>query len=208
MWPSTLCGPLRTRSTTAGANWVPLCWASYGRIGRFAGCCNEQSSAVKWLRNCGKRSGLSPEEPLPDLASVPATVWEFYTPPGTYFDLFPIHVLTTSTLQLMSRLNAEANWDVRRFRPNVLVDTESMPGAIENHWLGQAIHIGGFVIKAEIPTIRCAMPMHAQTDLQRDPSVLRTIVREANQCLGLYASVIESGGVTVGDIVELSPSDE
>ncbi len=152
--------------------------------------------------------GLEPEEPLPDLTSVPAMVWEFYTPPGTYFDLFPIHVLTTSTLQLMSRLNSAANWDVRRFRPNVLVETESMTGSIENHWVGRAIHIGAFMIKGEIQTIRCAMPMHAQVDLPRDPSVLRTIVREANQCLGLYASVIGPGHVTLGDAVELSPSDE
>jgi len=148
--------------------------------------------------------GREPGEPLPDLADVPGTVFEFYTPPGTYFDLFPIHVLTTSTLQLMSRLNPAANWDVRRFRPNVLVDTESTTAAVENDWVGRAIRIGGFVVKGELPTIRCAMPMHAQADLPRDPSVLRTIVREASQCLGLYASVIEPGRVGIGDPVELS----
>jgi MOSC domain-containing protein YiiM len=47
--------------------------------------------------------------------------------------------------------------------------------------------------------------MHAQADLPRDPSVLRTIVREANQCLGVYASVIEAGNVGTGDPVELEP---
>jgi hypothetical protein len=86
----------------------------------------------------------------------------------------------------------------------VLVDTESTTGAIENEWVGQAIRLGGFVVKGELPTIRCAMPMHAQADLPRDPSVLRTIVREANQCLGLYASVIEPGRIGIGDPVELS----
>ncbi len=148
--------------------------------------------------------GREPEEPLPDLSDVPAAIWEFYTPPGTYFDLYPIHVLTTSTLQLMSRLNPAADWDARRFRPNVLVDTESTTGAVENEWVGRAIRIGGFVVKGELPTIRCAMPMHAQADLPRDPSVLRTIVREANQCLGLYASVIEPGRIGIGDPVEFS----
>lgn len=147
--------------------------------------------------------GRQPEEPLPDMSGVPAEVWEFYTPPGTYFDLFPIHVLTTSTLQLMSRLNPAADWDVRRFRPNVMVDTGSTAGAVENDWVGRAIRIGGFVVKGELPTIRCAMPMHSQADLPRDPSVLRTIVREANQCLGLYASVIEEGSIDRGDPVEL-----
>jgi uncharacterized protein YcbX len=151
--------------------------------------------------------GLEPKEPFPDFAEVPATVWAFYTPPGTYFDLFPIHVLTTSTLQLMSRLNPTADWDVRRFRPNVLIDTDSRTGAVENDWLGRTIGLGDLVIKGELLTIRCAMPMHAQADVPRDPSVLRTIVREANQRLGLYASVIGPGRVSVGDPVELSADD-
>lgn len=149
--------------------------------------------------------GREPEEPLPDLSDVPATAWKFYAPPGTYFDLFPIHVLTTSTLQLMSQLNPAANWDVRRFRPNVLVDTESTTGAMENDWVGRVIRIGDLVVKGELPTIRCAMPIHAQADLPRDPSVLRTIVREANQCLGVYASVIKAGSVGTGDPVEIAP---
>jgi hypothetical protein len=149
--------------------------------------------------------GLESEDPLPDLSGVPPVAWEFYTPPGTYFDLFPIHVLTTSTLQLMSQLNPAANWDVRRFRPNVLVDTGSTTGVTENDWVGRTIHIGDLVVKGELPTIRCAMPMHAQADLPRDPSVLRTIVRKANQSLGLYASVIEAGSVATGDPVELVP---
>ncbi len=113
-------------------------------------------------------------------------------------------MLTTSTLQLMSRLNAAANWDRRRFRPNVPVDTESAIGTVENDWVSRTIRIGGFLIKGEILTIRCAMATHAQADLPRDPSVLRMIVREVNQCLGLYASVIETGPVAVGDPVELS----
>jgi uncharacterized protein YcbX len=144
-----------------------------------------------------------PEEPLPDLSDVPPVVWEFHTPPGTYFDLFPIQVLTTSTLRLMAQLNPAADWDVRRFRPNVLVDTESATGAVENDWVGRVIRIGDLVVKGELLTIRCAMPMHAQADLPRDPSVLRTIVREANQCLGVYASIIETGSIDTGDPVEL-----
>jgi uncharacterized protein len=189
------------RRREPGAAWLGRLWAyrSARRVLQwllFRGPVERELRAVL---------GREPEEPLPDLSGVPAAVWEFHTPPGTYFDLFPIHVLTTSTLQLMSKLNPTANWDVRRFRPNVLVDTESTTGAMENDWIGRAIRIGDLVIKGELPTIRCAMPMHAQADLPRDPSVLRTIVREANQCLGVYASVIEAGSVGAGDPVELAP---
>jgi MOSC domain-containing protein YiiM len=59
------------------------------------------------------------------------------------------------------------------------------------------------VVQGEMLTVRCAMPMHAQQDLRRDPSVLRTIVRESNQCVGLYASVGETGRVRNDDPVSV-----
>jgi MOSC domain-containing protein len=48
------------------------------------------------------------------------------------------------------------------------------------------------------------MPSHAQRELAADPSVLRTIVRQANECLGLYASVARPGTVAVGEPVTCS----
>jgi MOSC domain-containing protein YiiM len=48
------------------------------------------------------------------------------------------------------------------------------------------------------------MTTHAQKDLPKDPSVLRSIVREADQNMGIYASVISTGRVMVGDVVELT----
>jgi len=47
------------------------------------------------------------------------------------------------------------------------------------------------------------MTIQAQEGLQKDPSILRTIVRDADQNLGVYASVVKSGDVKVGDLVEL-----
>ncbi|HEY7293021.1 MAG TPA: MOSC N-terminal beta barrel domain-containing protein [Vicinamibacterales bacterium] len=144
-------------------------------------------------------------EALPDLTSVPAELFEFYTPPGTYFDAFPVHVLTTGALAMMARLNPGADWDVRRFRPNIVVDTGPHAAEqIERRWIGQRVRIGRFTVKGEMPTMRCAMPMHAQSGLPRDASVLRTVVREADQCLGLYASVVESGCVGLGEPVDVA----
>ena len=100
----------------------------------------------------------------------------------------------------MAALNTTALWDVRRFRPNVLLDTEPEAGAhVERNWVGRTLQIGDFVIRGAMPTIRCAMTMHRQKDLSRDPSVLRTIVREADQCLGLYASIVATGAASVCD---------
>ena len=145
-----------------------------------------------------------PTEPLPDLLSLPPELLEFTSPLGTYFDAFPIHVLTTASLDAMKRLNASAAWDVRRFRPNFLIETEkSIEGLIEAGWGGRTLHLGNVALRCEIPTVRCGMTTHAQDNLPKDPSVLRSIVKDAEQNLGVYASVIEAGSAAVGDVVEL-----
>ena len=134
----------------------------------------------------------------------PPEVLEFTSPLGTYFDAFPIHVLTTASLEAMKRFNASAAWDVRRFRPNFLIETEgSIDGLIEAGWSGRTLRLGNVALKCEIPTVRCGMTTHAQDDLPKDPSVLRSIVRDAEQNLGVYASVTEAGSAAVGDALEL-----
>lgn len=145
-----------------------------------------------------------PDEPIPDISVLPPEVLEFTSPPGTYFDAFPIHVLTTASLKTMARLNTTANWDVRRFRPNFLIKTvDGIKGLVEAEWGGGKLRIGEVELNCEIPTVRCGMTMHAQESLPKDPSVLRSIVKDADQNLGVYASVISVGRISVGDQVEL-----
>lgn len=144
------------------------------------------------------------DEPIPDISILPPEVLEFTSPPGTYFDAFPIHALTTASLATMSQHNPTAVWDMRRFRPNFLIKTEDgIEGLIESDWGGRTLRLGSVELKCEIPTVRCGMTMQAQADLPKDPSVLRTIVKDANQNLGIYASVITTGQVSEGDRVEL-----
>ena len=148
--------------------------------------------------------GREPGEPLPDLSALPAEIFEFTSPPGTYFDAFPIHLVTTSTLDALARLNPQSAWDARRFRPNILLETAAgVEGLAEAGWGGRELRIGGLRLKCEMPTPRCSMTIQAQEGLAKDPRVLRTIVREAGQNLGAYASVVGPGRVAVGDEVEL-----
>jgi uncharacterized protein YcbX len=146
-----------------------------------------------------------PDEPLPDLSMVPPEVFEFTTRPGTYFDAFPLHLLTTASLVTMAHLNPTAAWDVRRFRPNMLIETAvGVEGLVEAQWSGHTLRLGALHVQCEMPTVRCGITTHAQPDLPQDPTVLRTIVREAEQALGCYASILTPGRVAVGDTVELA----
>jgi uncharacterized protein YcbX len=144
------------------------------------------------------------DEPVPDLSNLPKELFEFTSPPGTYFDAFPIHVLTTASLAVMKQANPAADWDVRRFRPNFFVKTvDGVEGLVDSEWAGKTLRIGTVEVKCEIPAVRCGMTTNAQTGIAKDNSVLRTIVKEAEQNLGVYASVIKTGKVVVADRVEL-----
>ena len=148
--------------------------------------------------------GRLPEEPLPDLSVIPPELFEFTSPLGTYFDAFPIHLLTTASLRALATRNPSAQFDRRRFRPNILIEALAADsGLIEFDWCGRQVRVGGTVLAITIQAMRCSMTTHAAGDLPKDPSVLRTIVRDSNQNLGVYATVKESGPVAVGDMVDL-----
>lgn len=124
---------------------------------------------------------------------------------GTYFDVAPIHVLTSASLEEMRRLHPAADWDVRRFRPNFFVETDAgIEGLVEAQWNGRKLRMGDVELLCEIPCERCVMANNAQPDLPKDDSILRTIAKEARMNLGIYASVLKPGEVRTGDIVELT----
>jgi uncharacterized protein len=148
--------------------------------------------------------GRLPEEPLPDLTNIPPEVFQYTSPLGTYFDVFPLHLLTTGSLETLAKKNPGAKFDRRRFRPNLLIEpqgaTDELP---EAGWCGRRLRVGGAVVSLVMPTVRCSMTTQPADELPKDPSVLRTIVRDGNQALGVYATIEQPGAVRVGDAVEL-----
>jgi MOSC domain-containing protein len=148
--------------------------------------------------------GRLPDEPLPDLTTMPPEVLQYTSPLGTFFDAFPMHFVTTASLAHLARINPAATFDLRRFRPNLLIETLSgFDGLVESKWNGRALRIGAAKLKVETGCVRCVMTTLEQRGLAKDPSVLRTIVREAAQNLGSYASVAAAGRIAEGDEVVL-----
>jgi hypothetical protein len=148
--------------------------------------------------------GRLEDEPLPDLSVFPQELFEFTSLPGTYFDALPLHLLTTATLRDLGLLNPSALFDRRRFRPNILIEPEAgTTGQPELDWCGRPLRVGNATVSIEMPVVRCSMTIQAQGDLPQDPSVLRTIVRQSNQNVGVYANTLSPGSVRVGDPVEL-----
>ena len=146
---------------------------------------------------------LEPDEPLPDLSGLPPEIYEFESPPGTYFDAFPLLLLTQSSLARLAELAPASRIDVRRFRPNFVLSVPGESGFAETAWPGKRLRIGGMVAEVTIDCMRCVMTTLPFDDLPKDPGIMRTLVREAKHCLGAYARVAEPGAVKVGDPIEL-----
>ena len=85
-----------------------------------------------------------PDEPLPDLTAFPQPLveelFEYVSPLGTYFDVAPLHLLTTASVEALSSLIPGAVLDARRFRPNLYIETnDATQGFVEFDWCGKTI---------------------------------------------------------------------
>ncbi len=151
---------------------------------------------------------LGSDDPLPDLSVFPPVIFEFESPPGTYVDAYPLLLLTEQSIAGLQTLAADSVIDVRRFRPNLLVDaTASADGDFpEQAWVGRRLQIGGTVLEVVAGCPRCVMTTLAFGDLPADRRVISTLARETGQLFGVYAEVAEPGGVQIGDAVTLLPA--
>jgi uncharacterized protein YcbX len=134
----------------------------------------------------------------------------FLSPPGTLFDATTLHVITTSTLRHLSELAPDADFDVRRYRPNVLVD-DAGEGFVENDWVGSTLSLGGVAAaRVDMPTMRCTMTTVARDGMAQDRAQLQAIAKHNRleiagmgtwACAGIYATITAEGHVAVGDAV-------
>lgn len=119
---------------------------------------------------------------------------------ASYFDVAPIHLITTASLAWLAAALPDAGIDERRFRPNLVIDVPG-DGPVEQDWLGCRLRAGEVELEVTEPTERCGMVSLAQRELAGDPRILRYIVREADLQFGVYARVIVPGTIRQGDAV-------
>jgi len=126
-------------------------------------------------------------------------------PPKTFFDIAVIHILTSSTIDHLRELYPEGRFEVRRFRPNIVVkSTSGEKDFIENLWVGKKMVIGEeTILKITGPCTRCVMTTLPQADLPRDLGILHTVAKYNQVHAGVYASVHRGGRIHRGDRVRL-----
>jgi uncharacterized protein YcbX len=159
-------------------------------------------------RGDGESAGAQAEEYWPDMPGLDHrdTVTEWELPAGTFFDLAVVHVLTTATIDRLRALYPEGRFEVRRFRPNIVVSTgPDAQGFVENDWVDRTIGIGDEVrLRVAGGCPRCVMTTLPQGDLPRDAGILRTAAQHNHANVGVYADVIAGGAIRRGDPVTLA----
>ncbi|MEY2425587.1 MAG: uncharacterized protein QOI61_1159 [Actinomycetota bacterium] len=130
--------------------------------------------------------GVFPMEMYSGMSDESTPVFDWPGPEGTWLDLADAHWVTTASL---------GAWDVRRFRPTALIESDETG----EEW--KKLRLGAVECEVFMPTPRCSMPSRAQPGLERDVSVGTTIRDTTNNNLGVYATITRAGTIAVGDPV-------
>jgi uncharacterized protein YcbX len=192
---------------------------------------NAAQSGFPWLtlRECAQMSQYLPSftkslrpDTSPTIVQTPAGValdvadpalaFELY-PKGAriirrscgIFDTFPLSLITTQTIALLSEIVGE-RLDVRRFRPNILVESTDSTPFPEDDWVGRVLRFGSMRMRVDKRDGRCVVITIDPVTAERSPAVLRAVADERQGCLGVYGTTVEPGRVTLNDTVLIEPS--
>ena len=110
------------------------------------------------------------------------------------FDILPLLVISDGAV-------AAVGEDVRRFRPNILI--EGVEGLNERKWVGGRLRAGNVLIGVQDPRERCIMTTFDPDTIAQDVDVLYRSQRDFEGVLGLNCWVVSGGVMSVGDIVTL-----
>jgi uncharacterized protein YcbX len=151
-----------------------------------------------------KPEGLKLEAVKPGLDAVELAETVDFPLVNPFFDFAALHIVTGATLDHYRSLYPEGDFDERRFRPNIVLDTPGESGFLEQTWVGKTLAIGDEVrVRIMMPTHRCAATTLPHHGLPNDVGILRTANKHNRGNVGVYATVERTGTVRVGDVVEV-----
>jgi MOSC domain-containing protein len=125
---------------------------------------------------------------------------------GGIFDDASVSVITSDTVGEIARL-AERTADVRRFRPNIVARL-LRPGPFqEGDWLGSELSFGegddAAAISVNSHDIRCSVIGLDPDSARPAPEMLKAVVRVNENKAGIYAAVVRSGRIAIGQTIFL-----
>jgi uncharacterized protein YcbX len=122
------------------------------------------------------------------------------------FDEAAVSVISLATMAGIGR-EAGLDLDRRRFRANIVVETERSEPFVEDGWVGRMLVFGdsdpGPAVSVTVCDARCLMINLDPETGEQDARVMKTVVRLNQNNAGVYATVVRSGTIRVGDRVTL-----
>ena len=120
------------------------------------------------------------------------------------FDESPISVISLGTVRCIERESGR-DIDLRRFRPNVVIETNSAEPFEEDRWVGRTLLFGegnsGAALRVTMRDERCVMVNLDPDTAEVDSQVMRTVVRMNENYAGVYGTVVRAGELRVGQVV-------
>ena len=122
------------------------------------------------------------------------------------FDEATVSVINLATISGIGR-EAERQLDTRRFRPNIVIQTEADEPFMEDGWVGGSLVFGnddaGPTVNITMRDERCVMINLDPETARSDPHIMKTVVRLNDNWAGVYGTVVRTGEISVGDAVRL-----
>jgi uncharacterized protein len=125
------------------------------------------------------------------------------------FDESPISVISLGTVHSVARESGRGvkSCDLRRFRPNVVIETNSAEPFAEDRWVGRTLMFGegnsGAAVRVTMRDERCVMVNLDPDTAERDSEVMKTVVRLNENYAGVYGTVVRAGELRAGQVVIL-----
>jgi uncharacterized protein YcbX len=125
------------------------------------------------------------------------------------FDESPISVIGLGTVHSVGRESGRGVdlCDLRRFRPNVVIETNSAEPFAEDEWVGRTLLFGeensGAAVRITMRDERCVMVNLDPDTAERDAEVMKTVVRLNENYAGVYGTVVSAGELRIGQVVTL-----
>ena len=157
----------------------------------------------------GKEYELRSDELRKEVSSQYGSEVELMNLKHGIFDESPISVISLGTVHSVARESGRGVGlcDLRRFRPNVVIETDSAEPFEENGWVGRTLMFGeenrGAAVGITMKDERCVMVNFDPDTAERDSEVMKTIVRMNENYAGVYGTVVRAGELRVGQVVTL-----
>lgn len=119
-----------------------------------------------------------------------------------------VSVISLATIAGIGK-EAGLELDRRRFRANIVLETEHSEPFLEDKWVGGMLVFGESdprpAVSVTLCDERCMMLNLDPETAEQDARVMKTVVRLNKNYAGVYATVVRRGTIRVGDPVNLVP---